>query len=328
MNVKKIAAVFAAAAIIGSASYSLTDHFILEDVVVVSAATTLRRNSTGSEVTKLQNNLIKLNYLSKGSATGKYNAATEAAVKQFQTDYSLYVDGIAGSKTLSLLSSIVSGSVKTVEVRSTVLNVRYTASPAGKLLTTVKKGQKFVVEGEASESDGTKWYKIQTKYGAGYVCSDYVAVSSNASSTTPSEKKGIIKVTGNVLNVRKSATTSSKKLYTIKMGQTYYYSDVKTVEGETWYYIKVNKNVSGWVMGKWVTPIQSTDEGSSSAKSGRLKVAVPILQVRKSTSTTSKRLYTTQRDEEYSFSNVKRVDGVDWYYIKVNKSINRHHRDG
>lgn len=66
MNVKKIAAVFAAAAIIGSASYSLTDHFILEDVVVVSAATTLRRNSTGSEVTKLQNNLIKLNYLSKG----------------------------------------------------------------------------------------------------------------------------------------------------------------------------------------------------------------------------------------------------------------------
>ena len=136
MNVKKIAAVFAAAAIIGSASYSLTDHFILEDVVVVSAATTLRRNSTGSEVTKLQNNLIKLNYLSKGSATGKYNAATEAAVKQFQTDYSLYVDGIAGSKTLSLLSSIVSGSVKTVEVRSTVLNVRYTASPAGKLLTT------------------------------------------------------------------------------------------------------------------------------------------------------------------------------------------------
>ena len=322
MNVKKIAAVFAAAAIIGSASYSLTDHFILEDVVVVSAATTLRRNSTGSEVTKLQNNLIKLNYLSKGSATGKYNAATEAAVKQFQTDYSLYADGIAGSKTLSLLSSIVSGSVKTVEVKATMLNVRYTASAAGKLLTTVKKGQKFVVEGEASESDGTKWYKIQTKYGAGYVCSDYVAVSSNAASnTTPSEKKGIVKVTGNVLNVRKSATTSSKKLYTIKMGQTYYYSDVKTVEGETWYYIKVNKNVSGWVMGKWVTPIQSTDEGSSSAKSGRLKVAVPILQVRKSTSTTSKRLYTTQRDEEYSFSNVKRVDGVDWYYIKVNKSI-------
>ena len=140
MNVKKIAAVFAAAAIIGSASYSLTDHFILEDVVVVSAATTLRRNSTGSEVTKLQNNLIKLNYLSKGSATGKYNAATEAAVKQFQTDYSLYADGIAGSKTLSLLSSIVSGSVKTVEVRSTVLNVRYTASPAEQYDAERKEG--------------------------------------------------------------------------------------------------------------------------------------------------------------------------------------------
>ena len=328
MNVKKIAAVFAAAAIIGSASYSLTDHFILEDVVVVSAATTLRRNSTGSEVTKLQNNLIKLNYLSKGSATGKYNAATEAAVKQFQTDYSLYADGIAGSKTLSLLSSIVSGSVKTVEVRATVLNVRYTASPAGKLLTTVKKGQKFVVEGEASESDGTKWYKIQTKYGAGYVCSDYVAVSSNASSTTPSEKKGIIKVTGNVLNVRKSATTSSKKLYTIKMGQTYYYSDVKTVEGETWYYIKVNKSISGWVLGSMVTVIPKETATTATAKTtksttssdpngGTVTVNVDQLNVREGASTSAKKVFVAKRDQVYSYSKSQKAENVEWYYIKV-----------
>ena len=257
MSVKKIAAVFAAAAIIGSATYSLTDNFILDDVVTVSAASSLRRNSTGSEVTKLQNNLIKLNYLKSGSATGKYDAATESAVKKFQTDYNLTADGIAGAKTLSLIASLIDGTVKTIEVKATVLNVRYTASPNGKLLTTVKAGQVYTVEGEASESDGTKWYKIKTKYGSGYVCSDYVAVKTNGSSTTPqTAKKGIIKVTGSVLNVRKSASTSSKKLYTIKMGQTYYYTDVKTVDGSTWYYINVNKNVNGWVLGKWATPIE------------------------------------------------------------------------
>ena len=323
MSVKKIAAVFAAAAIIGSATYSLTDNFILDDVVMVSAASSLRRNSTGSEVTKLQKNLIKLNYLKSGSATGKYGSATEAAVKQFQTDYQLYADGIAGAKTLNLIASIINGTVKTVEVKATLLNVRHTASPNGKLLTTAKKGQKYVVEGEDSESDGTKWYKISTKFGSGYVCADYVSVLSEANNTTSNttSKQGIIRVTGNVLNVRQSASTSSKKLYTVKSGQTYYYSETKSVNGETWYHIKVNSSVSGWVLGQWVTVVQSTNETASSAKSGKLKVAVPILQVRKSTSTTSKRLYTTKRDEEYSFSNVKSVDGVNWYYIKVNKSI-------
>ena len=321
MSVKKIAAVFVAAAIIGSATYSLTDGFILDDVVKVSAASSLRRNATGSEVTKLQNNLIKLNYMKSGSATGKYDAATESAVKKFQTDYNLTADGIAGTQTLNLISALVSGKVKVIAVKATLLNVRYTASTTGKLLTTVKSGQVFTVEGEASEGDGTKWYKIKTKYGSGYVCSDYVEIKNSASSTTPSSTKGIIKVTGSVLNVRQSASTSSKKLYTVKMGQTYYYTNVKNVSGETWYYINVNKQVSGWVLGKWATAVDSDGEGSSSESSGRLKVVVPILQVRQKTSTTSKRLYTTQRDEEYSFSKVQKVDNVNWYYIKVNSSI-------
>ena len=323
MDYKKIAAVFAAAAIIGSASYALTDTFLFNDVITVSAASSLRKNSTGSAVKQLQNDLIKLNYLKSGSATGTYDAATEAAVKRFQTDYHLTADGVAGTQTLNMISSAVNGT-KIIEVKSTLLNVRQTPSTTGRLITTVKAGQTFNVKEEASDSDGTKWYKISTKVGAGYVCSDYVTVL-NQNSTSPSNttipKSGIIRVTGSVLNVRQSASTSSKKLYTIKSGQTYYYTDTKIVDGERWYYIKVNKNVSGWVLGKWATPIESTEETSSSSKSGKLKVVVNILQVRQLPSTTSKRLYTTKLDEEYSYSNVKKVDGVDWYYIKVNNSI-------
>ena len=323
MNYKKIAAVLAAVAIIGSSSYAITDALLFKDVVTVSAASSLRKNATGSEVTQLQNNLIKLGYLKSGSATGKYDTATENAVKQFQSDYHLTADGIAGNKTLNMISSIISGATKAIEVKATLLNVRETPSPQGKLVTTVKAGQKYTVEDEASESDGTKWYKIKTNVGAGYVCSDYVVVTVKASEPvqTTNDKNGIIKVTGSVLNVRKSASTSAKKLYTVKAGQTYYYTNMKKVNGDTWYYINVNKKISGWVLGKWATPIQSTEETTSSSKSGKLKVIVDILQVRKSTSTTSKRLYTTKRDEEYSYSNVKTVDGVNWYYIKVNSSV-------
>ncbi len=324
MNFKRIAAVVVAAAILGSSTYVTTDALLFKEVITVSAATSsLRKNSTGSEVTKLQNNLIKLNYLKSGSATGTYDTATENAVKKFQSDYHLTADGVAGTQTLNMINSVISGTSKTIEVKATLLNVRATASPNGKLITTVKAGQKFTVEGEASESDGTKWYKIKTGVGSGYVCSDYVEVTVNSAQPAQNSnaKSGIIKVTGNVLNVRKTASTSAQKLYTVKAGQTYYFTDVKTVSGEKWYYIKVNKNVSGWVLGKWATPIETNENTTSSAKSGKLKVIVDILQVRQSTSTTSKRLYTTKRDEEYSYSNVKTVDGVKWYYIKVNSSI-------
>ena len=129
---------------------------------VMFGASSLRKNSTGSEVTQLQNHLIKLGYLKSGSATGKYDTATENAVKQFQSDYHLTADGVAGTQTLNMISSIVSGATKTIEVKATLLNVRETASPNGKLVTTVKAGQKYTVVDEASESDGTKWYKIKT----------------------------------------------------------------------------------------------------------------------------------------------------------------------
>ena len=314
MNYKRIAAALAAVAIIASSSYSVADKLIFNDVVTVSAASSLRRNSTGSAVTSLQNNLIALKYLKSGSATGKYDAATESAVKRFQTDYNLTADGVAGTRTVSLLEGIVNGTAKVFEVKSNLLNVRKSPSTGGVIITTIKKGQRFQVEDETTDSDGTKWYKITTSSGQGYVCSEYVVLNDYSTQRVEkvdeSAKKGIIKVTGSVLNVRKSPSTTSAKLYTIKMGQTYYFTDMKTVNGDKWYYIKVNKKVSGWILGKWAVPIETESELKDVPKSGKLKVVVDILQVRSSPSTDSKRLYTTKLGEEYSYSNVKRINNV------------------
>lgn len=62
----------------------------------------LRKGDKGSEVTKLQGDLITLGYdklMEPHGADGSYGPATEAAVKALQTDYKLEVDGIAGPKT-------------------------------------------------------------------------------------------------------------------------------------------------------------------------------------------------------------------------------------
>ena len=339
MDYKKIAAIFAAAAIIGSSSYGLVDAFVSDNVVTVSAASSLRRNSTGSEVTQLQNNLIKLNYMKSGSATGTYDSATESAVKSFQTDYQLTADGIAGSQTLGLVDSIISGTTKIVEVKADLLNVRYTASKSGKLLTTVKAGQKFIVEGESSDSSGTKWYKIKTKYGSGYICSDYAAAinpaSDNSSQTT--EGSGVVKVTGTVLNVRQSASTSSQKLCVIKTGQTFNYSKIQKVNGETWYFIKVNNSISGWVLGNYVsaspdsnstatttkTTTKSTTASTAAAdaNSGKVTVTAELLNVRESASSSANKLLIIKKNEVYTYSQTKTAENIQWYYIKVNNSI-------
>ena len=59
---------------------------------------------SGDEVTEVQNILIQLAYM-EGTADGIFGAVTEDAIKQFQTDNNLVVDGICGAETLSMLEN-------------------------------------------------------------------------------------------------------------------------------------------------------------------------------------------------------------------------------
>jgi hypothetical protein len=63
---------------------------------------TLKLGASGSDVVKLQKRLLELGF-NLGSADGKLGPKTETAVKQFQKDKGLLVDGIAGQKTLAAL---------------------------------------------------------------------------------------------------------------------------------------------------------------------------------------------------------------------------------
>jgi len=66
--------------------------------------TTLKKGANGPSVMKMQEALIELGYLA-GNADGDFGAKTQSAVVQFQAVNSLSADGIAGSKTLTLLYS-------------------------------------------------------------------------------------------------------------------------------------------------------------------------------------------------------------------------------
>ena len=65
---------------------------------------TLKRGMKGDDVRKIQQRLIELGYaLPKYGADGDYGSETATAVKAFQRDRGLQVDGVAGEATLSAL---------------------------------------------------------------------------------------------------------------------------------------------------------------------------------------------------------------------------------
>ena len=67
---------------------------------------TLRRGDSGPYVTLAQTQLIQRGYdLGSWGADGRFGAATEKAVRTFQTDWDLAADGVIGPKTWAMLES-------------------------------------------------------------------------------------------------------------------------------------------------------------------------------------------------------------------------------
>ncbi|MBR5230721.1 MAG: peptidoglycan-binding protein [Clostridia bacterium] len=72
--------------------------------------TTLQFGATGEAVTNLQKRLKQLGYLTDAQVTGTYDEATKSAIKKYQGDHEITVDGIAGSITQhSLFGTVETG---------------------------------------------------------------------------------------------------------------------------------------------------------------------------------------------------------------------------
>lgn len=73
-----------------------------------TATTILRKGSTGAEVKSLQKKLLQIGYyLGSYGADGDYGDATVTAVRKFQKDNSLTVDGEAGPNTLAAVNRVL-----------------------------------------------------------------------------------------------------------------------------------------------------------------------------------------------------------------------------
>lgn len=132
-----------------------------------SGYTTLRKGSKGQDVKKLQEKLITLGYsLGRYGADGVYGTSTYNAVKAFQKNKKLTVDGIAGPATQKALDAAIVENTsnkttnsnkeqKRVQVTASGLNVRKGAGKTYPIVGIVYKGAICNVE----DMDGG-WGKI------------------------------------------------------------------------------------------------------------------------------------------------------------------------
>lgn len=95
-------------------------------------STLLRLESRGQAVTQLQNDLKRLGFFA-ANATGYYGTITDKAVRDFQRQYSLAVDGIAGPATLGKIAEVLSGKDNSAE-NDASFNVMNVIADASELL--------------------------------------------------------------------------------------------------------------------------------------------------------------------------------------------------
>jgi peptidoglycan hydrolase-like protein with peptidoglycan-binding domain len=77
--------------------------------------TSLRSGSTGNKVKELQTNLKKLGY-DCGNIDGIFGSKTVAAVKEFQKDQKLVIDGIVGAGTQTAITKAIKNLAKNITV--------------------------------------------------------------------------------------------------------------------------------------------------------------------------------------------------------------------
>lgn len=133
--------------------------------------TIMNYGDKGNGVKIMQEKLIKLGYsCGKFGADGDFGKDTFNAVKNFQRDHNLGVDGIAGSQTLSVLDSELdkhdSTSKKDVCITAAVLNVRSGPGTNYPIVSYVKKDTKITIVEEKSG-----WGRINNP--AGWICDQY-----------------------------------------------------------------------------------------------------------------------------------------------------------
>jgi len=167
-------------------------------------------------------------------------------------------DGTIGYIVTNYLSSnIVEAPVTTEKVRinASSVRVRKGATTSSSIVATLAKNTVVTrLQKKVAYKNGYYWDKIQLANGTiGYVASNYLSSTTSSSTNTTTTQTAKVKVSK--VNVRKSATTSSKKIATLKKGTkvTILQKKVAYKNGYYWDKVKLANGTIGYIASKYLS---------------------------------------------------------------------------
>lgn len=166
-----------------------------QDTAYTLGSRLLKKGSQGEDVRELQRILLELGYAlgsygeSGDGVDGRFGAATEKAVRAFQRNQQIAVDGKYGSVTHAALMGALAdrdamntddaqdenetSEGKTLRITADGVNVRTGPDKAFKIITRVNRGERFEYVATA-EKQG--WYAALIGGKVGWVCGEYAEV--------------------------------------------------------------------------------------------------------------------------------------------------------
>ena len=137
----------------------------------------LKNGSEGEDVKQLQSALIRLGYdCGSWGADGDFGDSTEMAVREFQNDYGLVVDGKYGEKSHDVLEDALAKMETSKEEPKMVLIVggncyiRSEPNTDGKIMGVARKNSSYIYAGEIADNG---WHKIDINGSNGWISGKY-----------------------------------------------------------------------------------------------------------------------------------------------------------
>ena len=197
-----------------------------------SSASGLKLNSTGKEVSALQTDLTTLGYY-WAQITGNFGEKTETAVKRFQEENGLTVDGVAGKKTLDAIAAAVakkggSSAGSTTSTTGSVLKLNSQGTKVSQLQTDLKQLGYYYAEitGNFGEKTEAAVKEFQKRNG---LSADGVAGTNTLAAIAAAVEKagGSVSGSGSVSGLKLGST--GKEVGDLQENLTtlgYYYGDI------------------------------------------------------------------------------------------------------
>ena len=150
-----------------------------ETTATTSTKNYLSKGDSGTKVRQLQKNLIKLGYSCGSSgADGQFGNNTEKAVKKFQNDNKLIVDGIYGVKTEAKLKSLCNNQNKETIgiVTASALRIRKGPGINYNQIGIINKNTKVIIKNKVKGTDNNYWFHIKVNNYDGYSSATYISI--------------------------------------------------------------------------------------------------------------------------------------------------------